>query len=93
MDDKYNMDIDEIIKYWEAALPPSVDYAEMVGAPAGHYGIKYVYEDPEGYIIEDTITALKELKQLREYVNDAISNIEENNKQLLEMLNKISGEE
>lgn len=82
MNDKDNMDIDELIKYWEAALPPLVDYAEMVSAPAGSYGIKYVYEDPDGYLIEDTIIALKELKRLRESVNNAISNIEENNKRL-----------
>ncbi len=92
MNDKYNIDIDEVIKYWEDALPPLVDYAELVGAPAGSYGIKYVYEDPEGYFIEDTITALKELKRLRESVNNVISNIEGNNKRLLEMIGMTSME-
>ena len=66
--DRYNIEIDELIKYWKDALPDIVDYAEMVGAPAGHYGIKYVYEDPFGYFVENTIEALEELKLLRERI-------------------------
>lgn len=58
--------INELIKYWESTLPPVVDYAEMIGAPSGYYGIQYVYDDPYGYYAEDTIAALKELQELRE---------------------------
>lgn len=90
MNDKYNIDIDILIKYWEDALPPLVDYAEMIGAPAWSYGIEYVYEDPEGYFIDDTIAALKELKELREIINNATSSIEENNKKLIDMIHMIS---
>lgn len=82
-----NIEIDELIKYWKDALPDIVDYAEMVGAPSGHYGIKYVYEDPDGYFIEDTIKALKELKELRKLVKETILKIEENNNRLLDMIN------
>lgn len=60
------IDLDELIKYWEDSLPPVVDYAEMIGAPQGYYGIQYVYDDPYGYYAEDTIAALKELKALKE---------------------------
>lgn len=82
----YNIEIDKLIKYWKDALPDGVDYAEMVGAPAGYYGIKYVYEDPDGYFIEDTIKALEELKELRKLVSEAIIDIENNNNKLLNLI-------
>lgn len=82
------VNIDELIKYWNNALPPLVDYADMVGAPEWAYGCRYVYEDPDGYFIEDTIAALKELKELRQLVKSTIVKIEENNKKLLGMINK-----
>lgn len=62
----YGINIDGLIKYWKSALPPLVDYAEMVGAPAGAYGCRYVYEDPDGYFIADTIAALEQLKKIKE---------------------------
>ena len=37
----------------------------MVGAPEWAYGINYVYEDPDGYYIENTIAALEELKEIK----------------------------
>lgn len=80
------VDIDELIKYWNNSLPPMADYAEMVGAPEWAYGCRYVYEDPDGYFIEDTIAALKELKELREFVKDIIVQIEANNQKLLNMI-------
>ena len=88
MDLSANIDIDELIKYWNAALPPLVDYADMVGAPEWAYGCRYVYEDPDGYFIKDTIAALKELKELRELVNDTIVQIESNNQKLLNMIHR-----
>ena len=63
-----NIYLDEIINYWKDALPETVDYAEMVGAPEWAYGINYVYEDPEGYYIESTIAALEELKNTRKFI-------------------------
>lgn len=75
-ENNYNIDIDELIKYWKNNLPDLVDYAEMVGAPAGCYGIKYVYEDPDGYFIEDTIAALEELKETRKFVDEIGKEIE-----------------
>lgn len=80
------VDLDELIKYWNNALPPLVDYADMVGAPEWAYGCRYVYEDPDGYFIEDTIAALKELKELRALINDTIVQIESNNQKLLNMI-------
>lgn len=59
MDDKYNMDIDEIIKYWEAALPPSVDYVEKL-----LYG-KNVYDDD--YI--PTCRSFDEYKRISSIMN------------------------
>ena len=75
-ENNYNIDIDELIKYWKNNLPDLVDYAEMVGAPVGCYGIKYVYEDPDGYFIEDTIKALEELKETRKFVDEIGKEIE-----------------
>ena len=41
------------------------DYADIVGAPAGMHGIKYVYPDPEDYAIEEAIEVLKRAEKYR----------------------------
>ena len=84
--DEHNIEINELIEYWRNNLPDIVDYAELVGAEQVHYGFKYVYEDPCGYFIEETIRALVELKELKEIVNDAIKQQEENNNRIKEMI-------
>lgn len=53
------MDKGTAIELLKNMLGPLVDYAEMVGGPPGTYGIKYVYQDPEDYAIEQAISALK----------------------------------
>ena len=53
------MDSKAAIQLLKNMLGPLVDYAEMVGGPPGTYGIKYVYQDPEDYAIEEAIEALK----------------------------------
>ena len=67
------MEIKKIIKDLIDILPEPVDYAEMVGAPGWAYGCKYVYEDPEYYLIAEAAKALEKLsdenQQLR---NDLI---------------------
>lgn len=44
---------------------PKEDYADIVGAPAGMHGIKYVYPDPEDYAIEEAIEVLKRAEKYR----------------------------
>lgn len=63
-DTERHITIDILLLYWKEQLPPLVDYAELVGAPAWAYGCKMVYEDDEGYMIEATIEALKKLKEM-----------------------------
>lgn len=53
------MDKGTAIELLKNMLGPLVDYAEMVGGPPGTYGIKYVYQDPEDYAIEEAISALE----------------------------------
>lgn len=53
------MDKGTVIELLKNMLGPLVDYAEMVGGPPGTYGIKYVYQDPEDYAIEQAIFALE----------------------------------
>lgn len=53
------MDKETAIELLKNMLGPLVDYAEMVGGPPGTYGIKYVYQDPEDYAIEQAISALE----------------------------------
>lgn len=55
------------IELLKAMQNPLQDYADMVGAPAGAFGYRYVYPTPEDYAIEDAITALKE-KQGRKWI-------------------------
>lgn len=40
------------------------DYAEMVGASTWSYGCRYVYPDPEDYVIEEAINILKKSRKL-----------------------------
>lgn len=43
-----------------------VDYAELVGSPVpSSYGIRYVYADPSGYILDETIERLRSQKSKR----------------------------
>ena len=44
---------------------PLQDYADVVGAPAFAYGIRYVYPEPEDYAIEAAIMALEERSRNR----------------------------
>ena len=44
---------------------PKEDYADIVGAPAVMHGIKYVYQDPEDYAIEEAIEVLKRAEKYR----------------------------
>ena len=53
------LDKETAIELLKNMLGPLVDYAEMVGGPPGTYGIKYVYQDPEDYAIEQAISALE----------------------------------
>lgn len=53
------MDSKAAIELLKNMLGPLVDYAEMVGGPPGTYGVKYVYQDPEDYAIEEAIKALE----------------------------------
>ena len=58
------MDTRELVKALREALPEPVDYAELVGAPGWAYGQRYVYEDPECYLIEEAADKLEQLQQL-----------------------------
>lgn len=53
------MDSKAAIELLKNMLGPLVDYSEMVGGPPGTHGIKYVYQDPEDYAIEEAIKALE----------------------------------
>ncbi len=57
-------EIKNAIKYMKGKLPSKVDYAKLVCAEGFAYGHHFVYEDEEGYIIEDVINVLqKELER------------------------------
>ena len=57
---------EETIEMLKGMQNKKVDYAELVCAPAFAYGCKYVYPEPEDYVIEEAIEALKEVQQYRE---------------------------
>ena len=59
----------ELIKELRGALPERVDYAEMVGAEQWAYGIKYVYDDPIWYLVEE---AADRLEQLQRFIDDML---------------------
>ena len=59
------MNIDEVIKFLKSMQNPLEDYADMIGAPAGMHGIKYVYPDPEDYAIEEAIEVLKRAEKYK----------------------------
>lgn len=61
------MDKGTAIELLKNMLGPLVDYAEMVGGPPGTYGIKYVYQDPEDYAIEQAISALEKEERYKWY--------------------------
>lgn len=60
------MTTEEKIKMLRSMQNEVVDYGELVGAPAFAYGYKFVYPEPEDYVIEEAIEALKEIQQYRE---------------------------
>lgn len=60
------MALEEAIEMLRGMQNKKVDYAEMVRAPAFAYGYQYVYPEPEDYVIEEAISALKEVQQYRE---------------------------
>ena len=60
------MALEEAIEMLRGMQNKKVDYAEMVCAPAFAYGYQYVYPEPEDYVIEEAISALKEIQQYRE---------------------------
>ena len=60
------MALEEAIEMLIGMQNKKVDYAEMVCAPAFAYGYQYVYPEPEDYVIEEAISALKEIQQYRE---------------------------
>lgn len=69
------MNIDEAIKFLKSMQNPLEDYADMIGAPPGMHGKRYVYIDREDYIIADIIEILKAKKKyqwhdLRKNPND-----------------------
>ena len=53
-------DTEKAIEWFKENLPPLEDYGEMIGAPPQYCGIKYVYNDPCGYMFETAIQALQE---------------------------------
>ncbi len=53
-------DIEQAIEWLKENLPSLEDYGEMIGAPPQYCGIKYVYNDPCGYVFETAIEALQE---------------------------------
>lgn len=68
-------DYKELIEQLHGLLPPKVDYAEMVGAEAVHYGKSFVYESPESYLIEAAANAIEILLvELDEYKNRNCNN-------------------
>ena len=52
VDDAACIYIDELIKYWNDALPPMVDYADMVCAPEWAYGCNKVKEEIKQHFME-----------------------------------------
>ena len=57
------MNADEIVRMLRAMLPPQVDYAELVASPVpSSYGIRYVWEDPEPYTINDAADLIESLQ-------------------------------
>jgi hypothetical protein len=59
----------ELIDSLRAMLPEKVDYAEVVGAEGFAYGYKYVYTDPEPYLMEE---AADKLEELQNFIDDML---------------------
>ena len=53
-------DTEIAIQWLKENLPSLEDYGEMIGAPPQYCGIKYVYNDPCGYVFETAIEVLEE---------------------------------
>ena len=56
----------EAIELLRSMQNPKQDYADIVCAPAFCTGFRFVYPEPEDYVIEEAIKALKEIQQYRE---------------------------
>ena len=54
----------EAIELLKDMQNPLQDYAEMVGASTWSYGCRYVYPDPEDYVIEEAINTLEKIPQV-----------------------------
>ena len=53
------MELKETIKLLRALQNPKEDYAEVIGTPSPDmYGRKYVFPEPEDYVIEEAIEVL-----------------------------------
>ena len=76
-------EIKHAIECMKSKLPPKVDYAELVCAEDFACGYHFVYEDEEGYIIEDVINVLQKelertenkpltIEQLKEMVGEPV---------------------
>ena len=59
------MDLKETIELLSSLQNPMEDYADMVGAPAWVYGMRYVFPEPEDYAIEEAIEVLKKAEKYR----------------------------
>ena len=55
----------EIIELLRSLQNPMEDYADMIGAPAWAYGMRYVFPEPEDYAIEETIEILERVDKYR----------------------------
>lgn len=62
---KKRMELKETIELLRSLQNPKEDYAGMVGAPAWAYGMRYVFPEPEDYVIEEAIEVLEEVDKYR----------------------------
>lgn len=75
------MSADEIVKALKELLPEKIDYAELVASPVPpSYGMCYVWDDPEPYIIESGIDCIEhqqnKIAKLTAICKDAIELLE-----------------
>ena len=68
-------EIENAIQWLEEHLPPLEDYGNMIGAPAQYCGIKYVYNDPCGYVFETAIEALREKLEREKGLKKEVQNV------------------
>lgn len=62
---KKRMKLKETIELLRSLQNPKEDYAGMVGAPAWAYGMRYVFPEPEDYVIEEAIEVLEKADKYR----------------------------